>query len=117
MQILGKSQVDDLINKLKEIARRNPHGFTVYLDNLRPVTSGWSVALKETQNSHSDEGLKHVIAVANAKTGIVGGWSEDGKFWWDAVLIFDNEEEATIAGHQNEQIAIYYIEKNYVKFL
>ena len=79
MQILGKSQVDDLIQKLKDIARHNPNGFTVYLDGLLPVTSGWSVALNETQNCHSDEGLKHVIAIANAKTGIVGGWREDGE--------------------------------------
>jgi hypothetical protein len=117
MKVLSESQIDNLVKGLKEIARQNPNGFTVYLYDLQPITSGWSVALKETQNSHSDEGLKHVIAVANTKTGIVGGWREDGRFWWDAVLIFDNEEEATIAGHQNEQIAIYHIEKNYVKFL
>lgn len=117
MKIIDKASMDLLIEKLKQIARENPNGFTVYLKDLSPVKAGWSVALNETQNCHDDQGLKKVIAIATEKTGIVGGWKEDGKFWWDAVMIYDNEEQATIAGIQNEQIAIYHIEKNYVKFI
>jgi len=109
--------MEQLIKKLKQIAKENPTGFTVYLNDLNPVKTGWSVALKETQNSFGDAGLKKVIAVATEKTGIVGGWREDGKFWWDAVQIYDNEDEATTAGLKNEQIAIYHIEANEVKFL
>lgn len=99
--------MEQLIERLKEIAKQNPHGFT----------AGWSVALKETQNSFGDAGLKKVIAVTTEKTGIVGGWREDGKLWWDAVQIFDNEDAATAAGIENEQIAIYSIDQNRVKFL
>jgi hypothetical protein len=109
--------MEELIKKLKQIASENPNGFTVYLQDLKPVKKGWSVALKETQNCFGDEGLKKVITVAKEKTGIVGGWNEDGNFYWDAVQIFDNEESATKAGIDNEQIAIYQIEANRLKFL
>lgn len=107
----------NLIEKLKQIAKENPTGFTVYLKDLTPVKSGWVVALKETQNSFGDDGLKRVIEVATAKTGIVGGWNEEGKLWWDAVQIFEGEEMATKAGIENEQIAIFHIERAYVKYL
>ncbi len=109
--------MENLIEKLKEIAKENPAGFTVYLKDLSFVKEGWSVALKETQNSFGDEGLKKVIAVASEKTGIVGGWNEQGELWWDAVMIFDNEADATKAGMENEQIAIFHINEAYVKYL
>jgi hypothetical protein len=109
--------LEELIKSLKQIAKENPNGFTVYLKDLSPVKRGWVVALKETQNSFGDDGLKKVITVATTKTGIVGGWRADGKFYWDAVLIFDNEDMATESGIENEQIAIYQIETNRLKFL
>jgi len=109
--------MENLINRLKEIASENPSGFTVYLNDLQPVKSGWCVALKETQFSFGDEGLKKVIAVATERTGIVGGWNENGELWWDAVKVFDNEGEATEAGRENEQLAIYHIDTNYLKYL
>jgi hypothetical protein len=109
--------MEELMKKLKQIASENPQGFTVYLEDLSPVKKGWSVALKETQNSFGDEGLKRVITVASTKTGVVGGWNEEGQFYWDAVQIFDNETEATESGIENEQIAIYQIEANRLKFL
>lgn len=106
-----------IIETLKQIASENPAGFTVYLKDLSPVKKGWVVALKETQNSFGDEGLLKVLAVASEKTGVVGGWNEEGKLYWDAVEIFENEDAATKKGVENEQIAIYHIETNYVKYL
>lgn len=93
---------DQLTERLLEIAQDYPQGFTVYLHDLSFVKSGWVVGLKETQNSFGISGLSHVIDVATEKTGIVGGWDYDGKFWWDAVRIFDSEEEATKFGIENE---------------
>jgi hypothetical protein len=110
------TSMQNLIRALKKIAKENPNGFTVYLKDLRPVIEGWAVALKETQNCFGDEGLKKVIEVATEKTGIVGGW-KDKKFYWDAVMLFSDEEEATKTGIENEQIAIYQIETNRLKFL
>jgi hypothetical protein len=109
--------MEELIKNLHQIARENPNGFTVYLKDLSPVKKGWVVALKETQHSFGDEGLKKVISVATEKTGVVGGWKEDGKLWWDAVQIFDSEDSATQEGIKNEQLAIYQIETNRLKFL
>jgi hypothetical protein len=114
---MAEKNMDNLLKKLMQIAQQNPSGFTVYLKDLSPVKRGWSVALKETQNSFGIEGLKKTVAIATEKTGIVGGWQEDGKFWWDAVQIFEDEDEAARFGKENEQLAIYHIESNRIKWL
>ena len=107
----------NIIEKLKQIAEENPNGFTVYTTNLEPVKKGWIVAQKETQNCFGDEGLQKALEVAINTSQTIGGWKEEDLFYWDAVMIFDNEEEATKSGIENEQIAIYQIENNNLKFL
>lgn len=106
-----------IIERLKQIADENPSGFTVYTTTLLPVTQGWVVANKETQNCFGDVGLRKALKVAQNTTQTIGGWLEETKWYWDAVMIFDNEDEATKAGIENEQIAIYQIENNKLKFL
>ena|ERR1700730_11964979 len=103
--------------KLKQIANENPNGFTVYTTDLSAVKMGWVVAMKETQNSFGDAGLQKALEIAESTSKVIGGWKENEKFYWDAVLLFDNEQDATIAGTENEQIAIYNIETNYLKFI
>jgi hypothetical protein len=105
------------IRALKKLAEQNPNGFTVYTTDLTPVKKGWSVAMKETQNLFGDAGLQKALEVAKNTSQVIGGWKEGIKFYWDAVLIFNNEAEATEAGIENEQIAIYNIETNYLKYL
>lgn len=107
----------NLIESLKELAEEYPNGFTVYTTNLEPVKSGWVVAIKETQNCFGDVGLMKALDVAQRTSQVVGGWKEKDLFYWDAVLIFNNEEDATKAGIENKQIAIYHIESNYLKFI
>jgi hypothetical protein len=107
----------DKMKILKQIADANPNGFTVYTTNLEPVLSGWIVAMKETQNSFNDAGLAKALEVAERTSKVIGGWKEKERFYWDAVMIFSNETEATKSGIENEQIAIYNIETNYLKFL
>lgn len=106
-----------MIERLKEIADENPNGFTVYTETLEPVKKGWVVANKETQNCFGDEGLRKALEFARSTTKTLGGWREKELFYWDAVMIFDDEEEATRSGHENQQIAIYNIETNFLKFL
>lgn len=48
----------DLIEAIKEIARKNPDGFTISIKDLSHVERGWVVAMMETQNSFGDEGLE-----------------------------------------------------------
>ncbi|MBB2148791.1 hypothetical protein [Pedobacter gandavensis] len=107
----------NIIERLKEIAEENPNGFTVYTTNLEPVKKGWIVAQIETQNCFGDEGLKKALEVALKTSQVLGGWKEEDLFYWDAVIIFNNEEEATRSGIENKQIAIYQIETNNLKFL
>ncbi|NLR79946.1 hypothetical protein [Chitinophaga eiseniae] len=107
----------NILVALKCLAEENPKGFTVYVPSLEPVKRGWVVAKIETQNSFGDEGLERVLKYATATTGIVGYWNDDGTFYWDAVMVFDNEAEATAAGIANEQIAIYNIGNNELKML
>ena len=106
-----------MIERLKEIAEENPNGFTVHLPTLQPVVKGWIVAKAETQNSFGDEGLKTAYEVAIKTSKILGGWYEDGKWYWDASDVYYDENEATKAGIANEQIAIYNIETATLKFL
>ena len=107
----------NIIERLKQIAEEYPNGFTVYTTDLQPVKRGWVVANKETQNCFGDDGLKKALEVAINTSQTIGGWKEKELFYWDAVITYDNEQEATEAGNENKQIAIYQIETNYLKFL
>lgn len=100
-----------LIEAIKEIARKNPDGFTVELETLNPVTRGISVAYLETQDSFGDEGLKKVLLHSQQHDGYVGGWlnEENGKFYFDSIKIFHDKSEAVRFGIENEQIAIFDI--------
>ena len=106
-----------LIDQLQVIAQENPSGFTVSLPNLQFITRGWVVAKKETQNSFGLEGLNRALEVALKTSKTIGGWQDEELFYWDAVMVFNNEDEATQAGIENEQLAIYNIETNYLKWL
>jgi hypothetical protein len=104
--------MENLIQKIKEIAANNELGFTITLPACEFVKSGYVVAMLETQNSFGDEGLAAVIAKSTATTGVMGGWSEGGLFYWDAVYLLTERAAAIELGRQNEQIAIYNIENN-----
>jgi hypothetical protein len=99
--------MEKLIEQIKRIAEENQDGFTILLPDLKHAKRGWVVALKETQNSFGDQGLKKVIEVA---TEAIGGWKYGDLFYWDAVIILYNKEEAVKIGRENEQIGIFNIE-------
>lgn len=109
--------MSSLKSKILQIAQQNPEGFTVEIPNCEFVKSGWVIALKETQNSFGLEGLQKVIQVAIEKTNTVGGWKNENDYYYDACIVVSDEDEATKLGIENEQIAIYNIEQNRVKFL
>lgn len=102
--------MEDLIEAIKEIAKKNPEGFTISINDLSDVKRGWVVAMKETQNSFGDEGLRKVLEVAQRTSYIMGGWKDGKLFYYDAVWISEVKEEAIRIGRENEQIAIYNIE-------
>lgn len=107
-----------VISSVAAIAAMSPEGFTVNAANLQPVTTGFAVALKRTQNSFGAEGLAKVANVIeelqasdnfNGRTLAFGGWydSESGLYYYDATVIFQNRAEAIEAGRANDQIAIF----------
>lgn len=107
-----------VISSVAAIAAMSPEGFTVDAANLQPVTTGFAVALKRTQNSFGAEGLAKVANVIeelqasgnlNGRTLAFGGWhdSESGFYFYDATVIFQARAEAIEAGRANDQIAIF----------
>lgn len=107
-----------VLSSVAAIAAINPDGFTVNAATLQPVTSGYAVALKRTQNSFGAEGLAKVANVIeelqasgnlNGRILAFGGWydSESGLFYYDATVIYQDREKAIEAGRANEQIAIF----------
>lgn len=109
----------NLVNSsVAAIAAMSPEGFTVNAANLQPVTTGFAVAMKQTQNSFGAEGLAKVANVIeelqasgnfNGRTLAFGGWydSESGLYYYDATVIFQDRAEAIEAGRANDQIAIF----------
>lgn len=111
-----------VISSVAAFAALNPEGFTVNAANLQPVTTGYAVALKKTQNSFGAEGLAKVANVIeelqasgnkNGRTLAFGGWydSESSLYYYDATVIYQDREEAIEAGRANEQIAIFDLGK------
>lgn len=107
-----------VISSVAAIAAMSLEGFTVNAANLQPVTTGFAVAMKQTQNSFGAEGLAKVANVIeelqasgnlNGRTLAFGGWydSESGLYYYDATIIFQDRAEAIEAGRANDQIAIF----------
>lgn len=103
--------MNELIKKLRIIAAENPRGFTVTVPDLEPVTQGWCIGHKETQNSFGLKGLKKVLAHSIETTKVLGGWKGyNGKFYYDTVIISYDPIEALDLKHEHDQISIYNLE-------
>lgn len=100
-----------LVKAIEAIAAANPTGFTVTVPDLEPVTAGWCIGHKDTQNCFGRKGLKKVVAHALETTRVVGGWrGYDKRFYFDTVIITHNINEAFDLKYDNQQQAIYQIE-------
>lgn len=101
----------ELCTALTAIAAMSPEGFTVDSKTLQPVTAGYCVACKETQNSFGRAGLEKVIDFVTSTAGVnaFGGWydNESGFFYWDATIVLQDKDEAIRLGRLNGQIAIF----------
>ena len=100
---------------LQAVAAANPEGFTVNANNFEPITTGYAVAVKETQNSFGKDGAARVIQFQSENTEKVnafGGWrdSETGLYYYDATIIVNSLEEATRLGRANGQIAVFHLD-------
>ena len=107
---MNKKQTSVLI-ALATIAADNKEGFTVNAATLQPVTTGYAVAVADTQNSFGLEGLANVVKYVSEHPNInaFGGWynSDNNKFYFDATVIVDDLATAKDLGRYNKQIAIF----------
>lgn len=96
---------------LAAIAMSNKEGFTVNAANLQPVTTGYAVAVADTQKSFGLEGLANVVKYVSEHPNInaFGGWynSDNNQFYFDATVIVDDLATAKDLGRYNKQIAIF----------
>ena len=96
------------------IAALNPEGFTIDANTLESVTSGYAVALAETQNSFGNEGITNVLASIEAgHANAIGGWldTQTGLYYYDAVRIYTDINAAYQAARDNEQLAFFDLDK------
>lgn len=107
---MNKKQTSILI-ALAAIAINNKEGFTVNAATLQPVTTGYAVAVADTQNSFGLEGLANVIKYVDEHPEInaFGGWynSENKMYYFDATVIVEDLAAAIELGRMHKQIAIY----------
>lgn len=100
-----------LASSLLAIAASNVEGFTVDTKTLQPVTSGYAVAVAETQNSFGVEGLNKVIKYVNTHNNInaFGGWlnTDNNQFYFDATIVCRTKKEAEALARANNQIAYF----------
>lgn len=96
---------------LAAIAALNPDGYTVDAKTLQPITRGYSVAVKGTQDSFEAAGLRHVIdyQAKHPECQAFGGWldSETDLYYYDACIIVDTKAEAMALAKENAQIAFF----------
>ena len=105
-----------MTEKILKIADENPNGFTITLDFEIPTT-GFVVAMKETQNSFGIAGLEKVIEYAKKHKTCIGGWKEKNQYYFDASKIYTDKNQAIKVGIENEQIAIYDLDNQDVIYL
>ena len=107
---MNKQQTKVLI-ALAAIAMANKDGFTVNAATLQPVTTGYAVAVVDTQNSFGLEGLANVVKYVSEHPNInaFGGWynRDNNMYYYDATVIVDDLAAAKELGRVNKQIAIF----------
>lgn len=102
------------IQALAAIAAANPSGYTVNACTLQPVTTGFVVAVKDTQNSFGAAGLRRVVEYqrTHSECTAFGGWldTETGLYYYDACIIVHTISEAVALAKENEQIAFFCLD-------
>jgi hypothetical protein len=107
----ARCSMKDLIKNLLRIAAENPKGFTVTIPDCQPVTSGYAIGHRYTQNCHGEKGLKKVVEHSLKTTGVVGGWKGyNNRYYFDTVIITNDGSEALDLKHEHGQAAIYHLD-------
>ena len=101
--------IKDLASIVFNFAQSNKEGFTLNINTLERVKTGFVASYKATQNSFSENDLQSVINHALSHDGIIGGWynSENGRYYFDSSKVFNNLAKAIKFAVENEQLAIF----------
>jgi hypothetical protein len=101
----------ELIQRLLKIAAENPKGFTVTIPECEPVTTGYCIGHRETQDSHGVKGLERVVEHSLQTTSVVGGWKGyNERYYFDTVIVTNDGMEALDLKAEHEQAAIYHLD-------
>lgn len=102
------AQTTYYLTRVYKVSRRNRDGYTVDR-KMQPITDGYSIAVKETQDSHGICGLIRTTFHSLRHGLNFGGWLDTatGRYYYDSVVIEHDEATAIAKGLKNEQIAIY----------
>ncbi len=97
------------LNQLLNLSQANPDGFTFDLDTGQPVTTGYAVAVQETQGNHGFKGLFKSWEYAKKHGLVLGGRYDSVKelYYFDAVMVVKNAKTANILARNNKQIAYF----------
>jgi len=102
---------ENKIATILAIGSTHPDGFTISKRSLEPITSGWAVAVSETQNCFGILGLTKVLEEAKKSyIDAIGGWISDGKYYFDAVMVVQDFDTAAELGYRNRQKAIFNLD-------
>ena len=111
---MNANKIMTVFAAIEAAAALNPEGFTISAQTFAPVSTGYAVAVKGTQNSFGAAGMARVAAYIckHPEINAVGGWmdSETGKYYFDATIIVSDLNEALRLGRENEQIAIFNLD-------
>lgn len=104
--------------KVEEIAFQNPLGFTISLEDLKPLKTGIVAAYAATQNCFGQLGMMNAMSHAYQHDRILGGWmdKQSGGYYFDSCKVFTRLDEALKFGREQQQIAIYDLDKDEVIF-
>lgn len=111
IQRIKMKKQTSIILALTAIAAANKEGYTVDAQTLEPVTTGYAVAVADTQDSFGPEGLAKVVRYLqdHPEVNAFGGWynSENGQYYYDATIIVNDLNQAIELGRAHGQIAIF----------
>lgn len=106
------------MNDLRDYIANHPDGFTINPITMEVPTKGYSVAVRETQNSFGEEGFQKALKYAIENGLYLGGWRDvlTGDYYYDATMVVETLEEAQKLARENEQLAFYgFVEEHEIR--
>ena len=119
--VMGERAQRKKDNVLLDFIQKNPEGFTITVNDVPVPNEGYVVApLKELEIVRDSSNINRSdmrlyarniknLSEASERDVFAGGWlnDEDGKYYLDAVQVFDKEDDALYVGALGDQEGIF----------